>query len=288
MITNEIYNKYVTEDLKKYKGLSHPVDSLAIYRIKNHNMDPKKLHPNPEDEFSESNIGPNWNIISDYEKTILHRKKKNLDLFDDPLIAVRLDKGGFMLLNGHHRWMAALNLRLDKVPVKVVNITHEEDIIQAMNKSSRNKCVTIDFDEVLFSDAFQNDDNSIGFPLNYIYKNNIRECSSYLIREFQRIGFDVWIYTGSYLSRQYIKGLFSINKCKVDGIVNGINGKRNSQNMKSLFREKYDYIAHVSNDMISIVNTKSKNFETIELNVPVNEWASAAVNSVEHFDMNSI
>ena len=148
-------------------------------------------------------------------------------------MAVKLDKGGYMLLNGHHRWMAALNLRVKKVPVKITDITTEDEVSEVISKSSREKCVTIDLDEVLLTDSKPK------FPYSMVYKINIRNNASLLVRELNRMGYDVWIYTGSYMSQAYIKGLFTINNCSVDGIVNGINAKRKSVNLKEIFRSKY-------------------------------------------------
>lgn len=284
---NENYNKYVADDLKIHKGLYHPAKAYILEQIKPRNISPQKLHPNPEDEFSMDNVGPNWEIISNYEKSILQHIKRGEDLFDEPLIAIKLDTGGYMLLNGHHRWMAALNLKLKTVPIKIVNITCEDDINQIINKSNRNKCVTIDFDEVLFSDDMQHD-NDINFPYNLIYKKNIRANSSLMIREFQRLGYDVWVYTGTYLSEQYINGLFKINHCKADGIVNGINGKRNSANLKDIFRQRYNYIVHVGNEMLSCVDTHTKEYEIIDINSSKEEWAADIVSGIKRFNTDSI
>lgn len=288
VVTNETYKKYVTDDLNSNRGLSHPVKSSIIYRIKVRQIKPEKLHPNPADEFSMETVGPNWNIISDYEQTIIFNLKHQEDIFEDPLYAVRLDKGGYMLLNGHHRWMAALNLRVKKVPVKIVNIIQDEDIYKAVNKSERDKCVTIDFDEVLFSEKAQNSADRLPFPQNLIFKKNIKKNTSLLVREFQRMGYDVWIYTGSYLSEQYIKGLFMINKCHVDGIVNGLNGKKNAQKLKEIFREKYGAVIHIDNEALTVVNTRTKKFEIVDINATEEEWASAAVTHVQDFDMSTL
>lgn len=285
IITNETYKKYVTDDIKYHKGLYHPVKSPIILRIKARKIHPGKLHPNPEDEFSMENIGPNWNIIGDYEKTIRFHDGRKEDIFDDPIIAVRLDKGGYMILNGHHRWMACMNLRLKKVPVKIVNIIQDEDIYKVINKSKRNRCITIDFDEVLYSEDLQGTDSELPFPQNLIYKRNIRDNASLLIREFQRLGYDVWIYTGSFLSEQYIKGLFYINKCHVDGIVNGLNGKKNPHKLREIFRSKYDTILHVDNESLTLVNPKTKKYEMLDINASSEEWASAVVSLARDFDL---
>lgn len=289
IVTNAIYDKYVVDDLKNYKGLTHPVKSSILSRIKPKYINPAKLHPNPDDEFSMDTVGPSWTIISNYEESIRMHMQRGEDIFDhEPIIVVKLDKGGYMILNGHHRWMASLKLRVAKVPIKIVNITLDEDIYKVINKSTRNKCVTIDFDEVLFSDDFQETSEKIPFPQNLIYKKNIRDKASLLIQEFQRLGFDVWIYTGGYLSEQYIKGLFFINKCHVDGIVNGINGKRNAQKLRDVFRTKYDTILHVDNEAITFVNTRTKKFDVLDINASSEEWASATVSLAGDFDLTTL
>ncbi len=56
-----------------------------------------------------------------------------------------------MLLNGHHRWMAAYRFELKKTKVEIVNVTHEEDIRKAMEKTSNVKCASFDFDEVVLA-----------------------------------------------------------------------------------------------------------------------------------------
>ena len=288
IITNEVYQKYVIDDLKYHNALSHPVKSPIVLRINSWKIDPRKLHPNPEDEFSITDVGPNWNIIGDYEKSVRFHDKRKEDLFEDPIIAVRLDKGGYMILNGHHRWMACLKLRIPKVPVKIVNITQDDDIYKVINKSKRDKCVTIDFDEVLFADAFQDNAPDMPFPLSLIYKKNIRDNASLLIREFQRMGYDVWVYTGSYLSQQYIEGLFFGNKCYVDGIVNGVNGKRDPHKLREIFRSKYHTILHVDNEALTFVNTDTKKYEMVEISASEEEWASQVVTHARDFDLTAL
>lgn len=290
MIANENYRKYVIDDLRNHKGLYHPVKAPLFMRIKTINMNPKKLHPNPEDEFSVEEIGPNWEIVNDYEKSIRLNLEVDLQMFPEPLMVTKLDKGGYMLLNGHHRWLAALNVQVPRffkglgykipnVPVKIVNVTGEEDIYKVVNKSSRDKCVTIDLDEVLLID------DSPKAPFNRIYKINLRENASLLICELKRMGFDVWVYTGSYMSAAYINGLFKVNNCKVDGVVNGINGKTKVVNLRDIFRNKYKHIVHVDNSTITCVDTKLKDYEIVDITSDESGWAAAVVEMVKQLNI---
>lgn len=286
----ELYKKYVLEDIKNHNVLFHPVKAPIYERIKAKMVDPKILHPNPEDEFAMENIGPNWEIEGNYEQIIRDNLSVDKDAFDEPLMGTKLDKGGYMLLNGHHRWMAALSVEVPKghavfkkyvnpkVPLKVVNVTVEEDIYKVVNKSNRHKCVTIDLDEVLLVDK------QMKGLLGRVYKANLRDNASLLVREMHRMGFDVWAYTGSYLSEIYIRGLFKINKCNVDGVVNGVNGKGKSVKLRDIFRSKYKSIAHVDNSAITIVDTETRDYEILDIQADNDGWAAAVVEKITHFE----
>ena len=58
-----------------------------------------------------------------------------------------------MLLNGHHRWAAALRLSIKKVPVCIVNGVYEADIKKIIETSTHEKRATLDLDEVVFANS---------------------------------------------------------------------------------------------------------------------------------------
>ena len=41
--------------------------------------------------------------------------------FEEPIMVAKMEQGDYMIVNGHHRWAAAVKLGLDKVRVVVVN-----------------------------------------------------------------------------------------------------------------------------------------------------------------------
>jgi len=41
--------------------------------------------------------------------------------FEEPIMVAKMDHGDYMIVNGHHRWAAAIKVGLDKVRVIVVN-----------------------------------------------------------------------------------------------------------------------------------------------------------------------
>ena len=58
---------------------------------------------------------------------------------DDPwgesIMVQKIHPSGYMILNGHHRWAAALRLGIKRVPIKILNLTHEDDIINIIERS---------------------------------------------------------------------------------------------------------------------------------------------------------
>ena len=54
-----------------------------------------------------------------------------------------------MILNGHHRWAAALRTDIKRIPVNIINITHEVDIENMLRLSDHDKRVSLDLDEVI-------------------------------------------------------------------------------------------------------------------------------------------
>ncbi len=67
------------------------------------------------------NIGPSDRIISEYMDLIRNLQFQRADIFDEPVLVNRMKAGGYMILNGHHRWAAALQRGLDRLHVQIMN-----------------------------------------------------------------------------------------------------------------------------------------------------------------------
>ena len=81
--------------------------------------------------------------------------------------------------------------------------------------------VSFDLDEVLFvSPETHKTEPPLPFPLRLIYKERLRLGAPALLRELRSLGYEVWIYTSSYRTEKYIRGLFRCYGVKLDGIVN--------------------------------------------------------------------
>ena len=110
----------VLADVEKYGENRKLVRTGLITRLTTHFMDPEKLHPNPHDEFCFESIGPNDSIISDYCKEIMRLHRYEIKVFPEPILVARMEQGGYMILNGHHRWAAAIRVSEPRIRVAIV------------------------------------------------------------------------------------------------------------------------------------------------------------------------
>lgn len=102
----EEYRRWVLDDLKNYEKLNRPVKTGLLKRLVIRKLPLSKLHPNPQDEFCQTSIGPNYSIISDYEKyfrQMISMQQELIGPFDEPLTVEKMSTGGYMILNGHHQ-----------------------------------------------------------------------------------------------------------------------------------------------------------------------------------------
>lgn len=74
------------------------------------------LHPNPSDPFSDPSIGPNESAVQQYVNEI-----RTTGIISEPIVVRRLSSGGYEIVNGHHRWLAANITGLNYVPIEIIN-----------------------------------------------------------------------------------------------------------------------------------------------------------------------
>lgn len=113
MVKN-LYNRNVV------KGGSNPskYQKASIWeRLTTKKTDVNNLHANPLDEFSNPKIGPSESAVAKYMKEI-----NTTGTLSNPIEVQKLASGGYEIVNGHHRWLAAIKVGLDKVPIKIMII----------------------------------------------------------------------------------------------------------------------------------------------------------------------
>ena len=113
--------RLIQKDLSMMEGRRETVKAGMLDRMRIRKVSPKQLHVNPDDEFSYPNIGPNDAIISNYCQLALRNSSLNLEVFDEPIIVNKLRVGGYLILNGHHRWAGAIRAHVKTVRISIEN-----------------------------------------------------------------------------------------------------------------------------------------------------------------------
>ncbi len=88
-------------------------------RIVKRKADVNELHPNSLDEFSNPKVGPCESAVSKYIKEINQNGK-----LTNPIEVQKLVNGGYEIVNGHHRWLAAIRTGLKKVSIRIKNYSN--------------------------------------------------------------------------------------------------------------------------------------------------------------------
>ena len=275
-------NNYIASEISKYNGISMPVKASFFECMLIRRMDPQKLHPNPTDEFCMPGIGPSYRIISEYEQKIREARDYGLKLesvWGDPIMVEKIHPDGYMILNGHHRWAAALRAGLKKIPVTVINPTHEADIRQMLANCKHGKRVTFDLDEVVFRNSDSTDiEKKLAFPFDKLYPERIRRGFPALCHYLSTKGYDIWVYTGKLYSTNYIKNLFQRNHVQINGVITAI-GKTDKSvktkiNIEKMFAEKYPVTVNVDDSMVLSIDRATKSFQQFDLKQPSGQWSA--------------
>ena len=88
-------------------------------RITKRKANVNELYANPFDEFSNPKIGPCDSAVSKYIKEINQNGK-----LSKSIEVQKLANGGYEIVNGHHRWLAAKKTGMKKVPIKIKNYSN--------------------------------------------------------------------------------------------------------------------------------------------------------------------
>ena len=283
------FTEFIAEDIRKYEGIWMPLKSGIIRRTLVRWAKCKNMHPNPGDEFCFPDIGPNYTIISDYEKQMRYAISHGYGPWEklkDRIMVERMYPEGYMIINGHHRWAAALRVGLKRAPIKILNLVHEDDIVNIIEKSVNNKRVTIDLNELVFvNEAEHPVEKKLPFPANMKYKETIRLGFPALCRFLQGRGYDVWVFTSNICSVDYIEALLSKHHIKPDGIITASGRIENTteekkKHVKEIINKKYVKTLNLYNDMVISIDSRSGDYDQIPLETSDHDWAAAVESAV--------
>ena len=289
MAAKSEFETFLNEELKKYRDISFPIHSSWLRRLLVSHCACNKLHPNPDDEFCDPSIGPSDRIISEYMQSF-HRAVDNGEEYCiEPILVERMYPDGYIILNGHHRWAAAMKLHYKKIHVKILNLTHEAEIQKILSRSRRTKRVTLDLDEVVFLKEYGPDaEPSLPFPLNKIYGEPLRKGIPSLFYFLAKRGYDIWVYTNRYTSVEHIRHYFKFHRTSVTGVITGLNRKNRAaqqlmQKMSSLISEHYQTTLHIDEHTVLRTSHGVQQFDEYALK-DTESWAQQIMDIIKRID----
>lgn len=109
----------IREDLELTEGRRELEKAGFLEKLRPKKVRPSMLHVNPDDEFCFPDIGPNDAIVENYSALARRLHSLDEDVFDEPLQVVKMKMGGYMILNGHHRWAGVVRARVPTVRIQV-------------------------------------------------------------------------------------------------------------------------------------------------------------------------
>ncbi len=280
------FEKKIYDDVQKQKGTSFTVKASLLERLLVRKTACSNLHPNAEDEFTFENVGPSMRIIGEYEEKFRYNQRHNQPIFDDALIVEKLHPKGYLLLNGHHRWAAAMRCQIKKVPIKIVNLAQDSDIKKILENSKHDKRVTLDLDEVVFRS--DNDKYVEAVPKFRLikFKKKLKLGVPALFHYLSKQGYDIWVYSAQYYSIDDIQRFFRSYSVHVDGIITGTEKRKASNAASAVQREKmiaakYKQTLHIDNDMVLMTgDVEGAKYKKYDLSVPADEWSRKAIDII--------
>lgn len=113
--------KRIQEEVAKYQNRRETVRASILEVLSTRFLSPDQMHPNPEDEFCDPDVGPNESIVEQYVEEAMKNLECGTDSFDEAIMVAKMKEGDYLIINGHHRWAAAVKVELKRVRVTIAN-----------------------------------------------------------------------------------------------------------------------------------------------------------------------
>lgn len=288
--TGTAFDEFIAEEVKKYKGIYVPVKAGILRRALIRWAPLGKLHPNPDDEFCMPKVGPNYRIISEYIQSF-RQAAHTKDYCEEPLTVEKVRPDGYLILNGHHRWAAALRMGFARIPIRIVDLTQDTDVKTILRNTKHDKRVTLDLDEVVFRREGEGPlEKPLPFPAGRIYKERLRLGIPALFHYLNKKGYDVWVYSAGYYSADYVRRLFQKHHVHICGAVTG-TGRKTADNtaearkeLESLIANTYQHTVHIDNDMLLRISSRTKEVEEHDITGAPEDWSRQVMEIMEKIE----
>lgn len=143
--------------------------------------------------------------------------------------------------------------------------------------------ISFDLDDTLFIDPKKfSAEKPLRFPFNKIYKERLRLGTVDLLNTLSKNGTEIWIYTTSFRSERYIRGLFRCYGIDLDGVVNGFRHADEVQRGKnepipSKYPSRYKIDLHIDDDISVKKNGDYYGFRVIIIGENDPEWTDKII-----------
>ncbi len=289
--SNSAFEEYLAQEVQRCKGVYFPVKTSLAGRLLIRKARCDELHPNPDDEFSMPGIGPNYKIISNYQDQFLREIKYSAPPYDrEPLIVEKTHPDGYRIINGHHRWAAALRIGLDSLPIRIVNLTHSDDVETILSNSTHTKRVAIDLDEVIFRTKEDTPlEPPLPFPWQRLYPERIRLGVPALFHFLAKHGYDIWLYSAQFYSSDHIQSLFRHYHVEVTGAITAVGKRAQSagsegKKLEALISGSYRYTLHIDNGFLVRSRSGSREYVEVALKGASDDWSQEVMAAIEQID----
>lgn len=147
--------------------------------------------------------------------------------------------------------------------------------------------ISFDLDDTLFvSEENFKTEPILRFPMNLFYKERLRLGTVELMKHIRKQNIKLWIYTTSYRSERYIRGLFRCYGIKLDNIINGQKHTEEVQSgraegMPSKYPSKYRIDLHIDDDVTVAQNGKIYGFNVFIVGSQDDEWTDKIKKEIE-------
>ena len=285
------FDNYLEEEINRCRGVYFPVKTGLLRRLLTRKASVFNLHPNPEDEFCDPKIGPSYKIISEYQQMYVDALKSSYHFYEDePIVVERLHPDGYRILNGHHRWAAVMRIGQDSIPIRIVNMTHEEDVKRILEHSVNTKRATLDLDEVIFrSEGDGPLEKPAPFPWNRLVPERMRLGVPALFHFLSKRGYDIWVYSAKYYSTDSIQKYFEKYHVHVDGVMTATakrakSSGESSRKINKMIADKYRITLHIDNEAVIRSVRDSRDYREYELKGTAETWSQAVMDAVEDLE----
>ena len=151
----------------------------------------------------------------------------------------------------------------------------------------RGMIVSFDLDDTLFvpEDKFKTEQQP-RFPYQLIYRERLRLGTVELLKWIRSQKIELWIYTTSFRSQGYIRGLFKCYGIRLDQVINGERhakevqaGRREA--MPSKYPGKYKIDLHIDDDISVAQNGRTLGFRVALVGMQEDGWTERIKGEIE-------